>query len=547
MSSATETESGRSYRDNRGPPPSSAGARTRTRPPGPESPETVRAPAYAAEQSVIGALLLGAPWRDVEFLRAADFARPDHALIFAAIAYLAGAGIGIDTITVGERLQAIGMLDDAGGLAYLSTLVRETPSSHNVGAYAQAVRERSDARATLGAVGVALSDVEGLGATQILHRLEEHLEPVRQRLSHRAERRPRLDWRALESKPLPERQWLIDNWLPAGHPALFAGAPGTGKTLVSQAIASCIALRREYLDFPGKECHALMWASEDDADELHRRQLAIAKWLGVELSAFADRLTLLAYDREEVELAALSDQRLIETPMLRQLREQIGDYRVDLVLLDPISRIYGGNENDRHQVAQFMAMLSRAGAATKAAIVVVGHPGKASGSEYSGSTAWEGAVRARLFLGRTLPDAAQDEQEGADDDGVRYLCRRKANYSARDWRRLTFRNGVMVPDQAPEPAATHPRADGEYACDVVTRAVRKLAEMSEHGVASSNSPKYLPRLARDYKLLERLSEKQFAVTMRTMRADGRLVVKQVGMYSNRTPRTGLVTPTANGA
>jgi AAA domain-containing protein/DnaB helicase-like protein len=496
-----------------------------------------------SEQSVLGALLLGAPWHDVDILSPADFSRPDHVLIFGAIAHLAGAGIKADPVTVSERLQAIDSLDDAGGLAYLSTLARETPSSDNAADYARAVRERSDTRTAIGAVYKALEDAEGLDSAHILQALEQRLEPVRRRLSWRTTQRPTLDWKALESRPLPEREWIISHWLPAAHPVLFAGAGATGKTTVLQALGSCAALRREYLDWPGKERRVLMWACEDDIDELHRRQVAIAKWLDVKLSDFVDRFTLLSYDREEVELAALVDQRLTEAPMLRQLHEQIGDYRADLVLLDPISRIYGGNENDRHQVAQFMAMLSRAGATTKAAIVVVGHPGKAAGSEYSGSTAWEGAVRARLFLGRTLPDMTQDQDsEPADDDGVRYLCRRKANYSDRDWRRLQFRDGVMVPDPAPEARAASPRAGEEYACDVVARAVRKLASMPEYGVASSNSPKYLPRLARDYKLLERLSEKQFAATMRTMRTDGRLVTKQVGTYANRTPREALALP-----
>jgi hypothetical protein len=497
-----------------------------------------------AEQSVLGALLLGAPWRDVDILSPLDFARADHALIFAAMSYLAGASIAIDVTTVSERLQAIGRLDGAGGRGYLSSLARETPTSENVGAYARAVRERSDARAALGAIHKALEDAEGLDSAQILQALEQRLEPVRQRLSWRTGSRPTLDWHALESQPLPEREWIFSRWLPAAHPTLVAGGGGTGKTTVLQALGSCAALRREYLDWPGKEHRVLMWACEDDVDELHRRQVAIAKWLDVKLSEFADRFTLLSYDREEVELAALIDQRLTETQMLRQLREQIGDYRADLVLLDPISRIYGGNENDRHQVAQFMAMLSRAGNPTRAAIVVVGHPGKAVGSEYSGSTAWEGAVRARLFLGRRLPDEELNphDEEPVDDDGVRYLCRRKANYSARDWRRLQFRDGVMVPDMPPDEVATGPRAGEEYACDVVARAVRKLATMAEYGVASSNSPKYLPRLAREYKLLDRLGEKQFAATMRAMRADGRLVLKPIGAYSNRTPRPGLVIP-----
>jgi archaellum biogenesis ATPase FlaH len=493
--------------------------------------------------------MLGASFAPIaRVLKPEHFSRPDHQLIFSAMLSLVAAGAErLDTVTVAGHLQRFEQLDDAGGAAYLRLLARDTPSAGNVLVYALAVRERADARAVASAIEHALEDSRGFEAWKILGTLEEQLDQVRPDLLSAKAPRPLLDWRSLESQPLPERDWIIDHWLSAGHPALLAGAPGTGKTMVSQAIASCIALRREYLGWPAKERRVLMWAAEDDAHELHRRQAAIAKWLNVPLGDFADRFTLLSYDREEVELAGLIDQRLTESPKLKELREQIGDYRADVVLLDSIARIYGGNENDRHQVAQFMSMLSRAGDPTKAAVVIIGHPGKALGSEYSGSTAWEGAVRARWFLGRALPDAKPDQDDDPeDDDGVRYLCRRKANYSDRDWRRLTFRDGVMVPDVRLEAAAAQSRIGEEYACDVVTRAVRKLAEMGETGVGSSNSPKYLPRLAREFKLLDRLSEKQFSSTMRTMRTDGRLVQKQVGTYSNRTPRQGLVIP-VNGA
>jgi hypothetical protein len=245
---------------------------------------------------------------------------------------------------------------------------------------------------------------------------------------------------------------------------------------------------------------------------------------------------LHSYDGEQVELAGVLDQRLIATRMLSQLREQIGDYKADVVLLDNVARLYAGSENDRHQVTAFIAMLTDAGLSTRAAILLLGHPAKAAGSEYSGSTAWEGAVRARLFLGRTLPDAEKEPTE-PEDDGVRYLCRRKANYTARDWRRLRLSDGVIVPDA---PIPTVGKLGGQFARDVVCRAVRKLAMMGEHGVGASGSPKYLPRLARDYKLLESLSEQQFTEAMRGMRTDGVLVLGVVGQYSNRTKREALV-------
>jgi AAA domain-containing protein len=368
----------------------------------------------------------------------------------------------------------------------------------------------------------------------------EAIQQVEQR--HEQEQKPQrtpLDWSALSSRNPPDREWAIEHWVGMGHVTLLAGAGGSGKSCIAQALASCIALRREYLDWPPTERRVLMWACEDDADELWRRQLAIARWLDVPLADFSERLSVHSYDAREVALAALSEQRLTPTPMLTELREQIGDYKADVVVLDNIARLYAGNENDRHQVTSFIAMLTAAGMTTKAAVLLLGHPGKAAGSEYSGSTAWEGAVRARLYLGRTLPDADQVEQE-AEDDGVRYLSRRKANYSARDWRRLTFRAGVMVPDAPAEIGNGRAAASPEYARDVVGRAVRKLADMGQWGVAGKSSPSFLPKLARTYKLLENIAERDFTQAMRAMEKDGALVKTVVGQYPNRTKREGLV-------
>lgn len=103
------------------------------------------------------------------------------------------------------------------------------------------------------------------------------------------ETRP-LDWRALDGRTPPLRSWAIEYWLAMGHVTLMAGEGGSGKTGVAQALGSCLALRREYLDWVPTERRVIMWACEDDTDELWRRQVAIAKWLDVPLAAFAERL-----------------------------------------------------------------------------------------------------------------------------------------------------------------------------------------------------------------------------------------------------------------
>lgn len=513
----------------------------------------------SAEQSVLGCLLISnaGAWNAVaDLIGTADFARPDHRLIFAAIATLVGRGADVDTHTVKEYLQRAGTLDDAGGEFYLVQLGRETPTSANARTFAEFVLEcslcRDLARESHG-IDRSLVDSASDGAVALIIRAESKLVQLRARaerspLQHHGAiagrpRRAPLNWIDLQRQELPQRAWAIEHWLPMGHVTLLAGGGGTGKTLVAQSLASCLALRREYLDWMPAPRRVLMWACEDEAEELWRRQAAIGKWLGVELSAFDGQLVIESYHGKNVELAALDQQRLIAAPMLEELRMQIGDYGAEVVILDNVARLFGGNENDRHQVTTFVQMLTAAASATGAAVLLLSHPGKAAGSEYSGTTAWEGAVRGRLYLGHHLPDApesASDDEEGAEEETVRYLCRRKANYSNRDWRRLHYRDGVMVPEIGGEPGTSGRRPSGEVAADIVLRAVRKLLALGMHGNASRNSPAYLPRLAKQFQLLERLSEREFFQAMRDLMLAGRLRNQTVGSYANRTPKTGLV-------
>jgi RecA-family ATPase len=349
-------------------------------------------------------------------------------------------------------------------------------------------------------------------------------------------RSPALNWEELDGKEPPAREWCIDHWLPAGHVTLLSGAPGSGKTLVAQAIGSCLTNRFEYLDFIPSQQRVLMWACEDDEAELWRRQVAIAKWQHESLASFSDKLFVHSYEGRAVELAVRRDQQLVATPMLAELEAQIRDYRASVVILDNIARLFGGNENDRHEVTSFVAMLAGAARETKASVLLIGHTGKAAGSEYSGSTAWEGAVRARLYLGTKLPDEDPANEE-LPEDGVRYLCRRKANYSAQDWRRVRYVDGVLIPDE-PVEGRTSTFSD-EFVTDVVLRIVRKLTEMGEPPMAGTRSPHYMPKLARQYKLTEGVSEKRLAEVMRVLQTSGRLVKKTVGRYGNGNSREGL--------
>ncbi len=98
-----------------------------------------------AEQAVLGGLMLdNNAWDQVaDRVGEDDFYRRDHRLIFRAIESLAESGQPMDAVTLSEWLKSNDELDNAGGLAYLGLLARDTPSAANIRAYADIVREQS--------------------------------------------------------------------------------------------------------------------------------------------------------------------------------------------------------------------------------------------------------------------------------------------------------------------------------------------------------------------------------------------------------------------
>jgi replicative DNA helicase len=133
-----------------------------------------------AEQSVLGALLIDATaWDQVaDVVVPEDFYRPDHRLIFEALGELVAGGRPGDVVTTSEQLQRRGRLEEAGGLAYLGTLARDTPTAANVRAYAAIVRERSLLRRLIEAgreIAASVFDDEGRSARELVDEAEKRV------------------------------------------------------------------------------------------------------------------------------------------------------------------------------------------------------------------------------------------------------------------------------------------------------------------------------------------------------------------------------------
>ncbi len=98
-----------------------------------------------SEQSVIGGLMLdNEKFDEISVqLQELDFYTQQHQILYSAIQQLSQQSKPFDLITVIEKLESIGKIDDSGGKEYIVDLVSNTPGSANIKFYADIVREKS--------------------------------------------------------------------------------------------------------------------------------------------------------------------------------------------------------------------------------------------------------------------------------------------------------------------------------------------------------------------------------------------------------------------
>ncbi len=98
-----------------------------------------------AEQAVLGAIFLEPSSLTLasEILIPEDFYRAAHQKIFNCMLTLSDKGKAVDLVTVTEELSAAKLIEDIGGVSYLSELAGAVPTAANMEYYAKIVEEKS--------------------------------------------------------------------------------------------------------------------------------------------------------------------------------------------------------------------------------------------------------------------------------------------------------------------------------------------------------------------------------------------------------------------
>ncbi len=344
--------------------------------------EGLRLPPHSveAEQSVLGGLMLdAAAWDQIaDRVIADDFYRNDHRLIFEAVAGLIERSQPCDAVTLSGHLEAKGILDQVGGLAYLGSLARDTPTAANIRAYADIVRERSVLRQLITAgnliVGSAL-EPEGREAKDIVEEAERAVFEIAERGS-----RGRVGFQAVKSV-LPGVVNRIDtlynsdgamigistgfrqldemtSGLQPGNLIIIAGRPSMGKTTLAVNIAENAAL--------GSGKSAAIFSMEMGAEDLTLRMISS---LGrINQSALrSGKLQEEDWPRIDSAMTQLSGAKLFidETPGLtptevraraRRLKRERG---LDLIVVDylQLMQVAGTKENRATEISEISRSL----------------------------------------------------------------------------------------------------------------------------------------------------------------------------------------------
>ena len=217
-----------------------------------------------AEKTVLGGILVNNESLNVvlSIITPEDFYKESHRKIIERISALVDKGLPVDLLSISEEMQRAGLLEEAGGMAYLSSLMDGVPKSLNVEYYAQIIKEKALLRRLIisSAKIITASYEQKEEADDLLNEAQAAIiEVAEQRIRPglvpvRALTAPTLDMirRFAERKEavtgVPSGFRSLDGLTAGFHPSelvIVAARPSMGKTALALNIAQHAGMRAE--------------------------------------------------------------------------------------------------------------------------------------------------------------------------------------------------------------------------------------------------------------------------------------------------------------
>ncbi len=344
-----------------------------------------------AEQAVLGSVFLDtdAIIEAMEYIEAKDFYRHSHQLIFQTMVDLNNKNEAVDAITVKDALEQQKLLEDIGGLAYLSELTLIVPTAANIAYYAKIVEQKSLLRNLI----QTATDIVTSGFEQD-EDVEAILDTAEQKILEVSEKRNRSGFLAIadvlntsigQIEKLSQQGEAITG-LPTGYHALdkmtaglqpeeliiLAARPAVGKTAFALNIAQNIGTKTDKA--------VAIFSLEMSAESLVNRMLC-AEGLIEASHLKTGQLTDEEWDNIIVAMGSLSKASIFidDTPGIkiseirakcRKLSQEQGN--LGLILIDYLQLIEGnGKENRQQEVSDISRQLKKLSKELKVPVIAL--------------------------------------------------------------------------------------------------------------------------------------------------------------------------------
>jgi RecA-family ATPase len=347
-----------------------------------------------------------------------------------------------------------------------------------------------------------------------------------------------------QGKPIPQRRWLVPGLIPWRNVTLLGGDGGLGKSLLALQLQASAALGKDWLGRSVEPVKSYGFYAEDDSDEIQRRLADIVKHHDADFGDLEKMLVAPRVGQNNILAWPNRENGLNATRLYDGLLEKCRRFGAQLLIIDTVADVYGGNENYRNEVRAFIGLLRNLALEINGAVILTAHPsqaGLATGSGISGSTAWNNSVRSRLYL--TRPKNADNVDEPLASE--RILRSMKANYAglagdiAMDWR-----DGVFVASEEPQGmlrTIDHRNQERAF-LDCLDAATQQGRNVSDYRSAQN----YAPKIFGDMPESGGTSRKNLQAAMNRLFASKDIAMGEAGMGTDRKPRRGIIrTPNKN--
>ena len=321
---------------------------------------------FEAEQAVLGCALIDSEicLSIVGKLEENDFYNETHRHIFKAIKDLQKDSVNVDYLTVTDNLDRKGLINNVGGIAYITSLTNVVPSAAGYNHYVEIVRKNSILRQIIITCGDTItkaydkdSDENILGATEkAIYEIAERdqsgsLERIENALDTVINRIEEIHKNGGATRGLKTGFYAIDkatNGLQKSDMIIIAARPGVGKTSLAMNIVTNAAL--------DSKAKCAVFSLEMGREQLAQRMLfsvanvSMAKALRGDLNE-ADWAKIWKAEKKLKEADIFIDDNAMNTPsqVLSKCRKLKREKGLDLIAIDYLGLMKSDEKTDNRQ------------------------------------------------------------------------------------------------------------------------------------------------------------------------------------------------------